>query len=444
MCKSETLICAYLCSFCFNIAWVDWDSGTHFVTKMNQFVWCETQADFVAALCEIFHRHCAQPKMDFSQSTGFFPTLPKWKPQKEEFQASGCGSMILKFQNANMLCMLCIWESSKTWEPWSLYSFLPSKIPPGRTRIFALMFWVFPPKCCCWKLMTCWCKTTRPYLCKRVLPKFLEFILNLVKLVIWQPWRNAEARSHVLVQGITFQICWNRSFPARPSKISKRGCSTRDAKNIRPDSIDHICWTHVFTCGWAVYGGLAQHFSPQSTVPMHWTSLLICCWMGGYMLGWPHEHCLRRLDIFYRQRPLMSHVPLNWCCVSRRFCCRRDPTIAGIQPSIALQAGWQPKLKQKVRWLGTSVWFCWDSRHNYNYIANIWIYTFCILKWMDLRHSLFVLDCQILSVWGPKTLPTQPTRLIREWNNFNMFRIARTLVVSVKFSSSLLDISSWR
>ena len=148
------------------------------------------------------------------------------------------------------------------------------------------------------------------------------------------------------------------------------GCSTRDAKNIRPDSIcciphDHICWTHVFTFGWAVYGGLAQHFSPQSTVPMHWTSLLICCWMGGYMLGWPHEHCLRRLDIFYRQRPLMSHVPLNWCCVSRRFCCRRDPTIAGIQRSIALQAGWQPKLKQKVRWLGTSIWFCWNSRHNY-------------------------------------------------------------------------------
>ena len=24
------------------------------------------------------------------------------------------------------------------------------------------------------------------------------------------------------------------------------------------------------------------------------------------MLGWPHEHCLRRLDIFYRQRPLMT------------------------------------------------------------------------------------------------------------------------------------------
>ena len=90
-----------------------------------------------------------------------------------------------------------------------------------------------------------------------------------------------------------------------------------------------------------------------------------------------------------------------------------------------------------------------ETRDIYNYILltfaiYIYIYTFCILKWMDLRHSLFVLDCQILSVWGPKTLPTQPIRLIREWNNFNMFRIARTLVVSVKFSSSLLDISSWR
>ena len=36
--------------------------------------------------------------------------------------------------------------------------------------------------------------------------------LNLVKLVIWQPWRNAEARSHVFVQWITSQVCWSRSF----------------------------------------------------------------------------------------------------------------------------------------------------------------------------------------------------------------------------------------
>ena len=224
-------------------------------------------------------------------------------------------------------------------------------------------------------------------------------------------------------------------------------CRTVDAKNIRPNSICYIPqWPYLPDSFGHLRVGCVWRLGPALQPPKRCANALNfasrCCWMGGYMLGWPHEHCLRRLDIFYRQRPLMSHVPLNWCCVSRRFCCRRDPTIAGIQRSIALQAGWQPKLKQKVRWLGTSIWFCWNSRHNY--IANIWIYTFCILKWMDLRHSLFVLDCQILSVWGPKTLPTQPTRLIREWNNFNMFRIARTLVVSVKFSSSLLDISSWR
>ena len=120
--------------------------------------------------------------------------------------------MLLKFQSANMHCpMLCIWESSKkVWALASLSSQAVQNTPIGRG--YALMFWVFPPKCRCWKLLTCWCKTTRPYLCKRVLPKFLEYILNLVKLVTWQPWRTAEARSHVLVRWITFQVCWNRSF----------------------------------------------------------------------------------------------------------------------------------------------------------------------------------------------------------------------------------------
>ena len=32
---------------------------------------------------------------------------------------------------------------------------------------------------------------------------------------------------------------------------------------------DHICWTHLATFEWAVYEGLAQHFTPQSTVPIH-------------------------------------------------------------------------------------------------------------------------------------------------------------------------------
>ena len=296
MCKSETLsaylIYAYVCSICFNIAWVDWDSGPHFFTKMNQFVWSETQADFVAALCEIFHKRCAQPKMDFSQFTSLEPCRNGW--QKEEFHIRVWidDIEIPKCQHAQCFAFGSL---QKSWSLGLSLQLFAQQNTSHRTRIFALMFWVFPQKCHCWKLMTCWCKTTRPDLCKKVLPKFLEFILNLVKLVIWQPWRNAvrnaEARSHVLVQGITFQICWNRSFPARPSKISISiewcGWALRcivfgvvvelgTPRISNPTAFvaccsDHICRTHLATFEWAVYGGLAQHFTPQRAVPMlHW------------------------------------------------------------------------------------------------------------------------------------------------------------------------------
>ena len=93
--------------------------------------------------------------------------------------------------------------------------------------------------------------------------KCIEFILNLVKWLIWQPWRNAEARSYVLVQWITFQVCWNMSFPARPGKISISiewcGWALRcivfgvaviletprisDPTAFVASPSDHICWT---------------------------------------------------------------------------------------------------------------------------------------------------------------------------------------------------------
>ena len=222
MCKSETLsaylICAYVCSICFNIAWVDWDSGPHFFTKMNQFVWCETQADFVAALCEIFHKRCAQPKMDFSQFTSL-ESRNGW--QKEEFHIR---VWIDDFEIPNCQHAQCFASGSlqKVGEPWSLYSFLPSKIPPGRTRMRCWCFDKFPQECHRWKLMTCWCKTTRRYVCKRVLPKCIEFIL---KLVICQQNKNKH---------------WMMWLSAQMYRVWGGYCRTVDAKNIRPNSICYI------------------------------------------------------------------------------------------------------------------------------------------------------------------------------------------------------------
>ena len=379
--------------------------------------------------------------------SGFSPvhqlgTLPKWLAERRvSYQGVDRWFWNSKVPTCSMLC---IWESSKTWEPWSLYSQAQQNTSIGRG--WALMFWVFPPKCRCWKSMTCWCKTTRRYLCKRVLPKCIEFILNLVKWPIWQPWRNAEARSHVLVQWITFQVCWNMSFPARPGKISISiewcGWALRcivfgvaviletprisDPTAFVASPSDHICWTPS--------SGLCMAACPSTSPPK---ALCQCnelrfsfgaVWVGGN-----------------GTTKCQNTICKSWRCGST--------TIAGIQrssreafASISRKpfAGWfSQSWNKKCAGLEHQSDFV-ETRDIYNYIANIWIYTFCILKWMDLRHSLFVLDCQILSVWGPKTLPTQPTRLIREWNNFTMFRIARTLVVSVKFSSSLLDISSWR
>ena len=104
--------------------------------------------------------------------------------------------MLLKFQSANMHCpMLCIWESSKkVWAP-------------------SLMFLSLSPKNArCWKLLTCWCKTHKTlFVQKSNFPSFLEYILNLVKIGnLGSPDETAEARSHVLVRWITFQVCWKQ------------------------------------------------------------------------------------------------------------------------------------------------------------------------------------------------------------------------------------------
>ena len=80
---------------------------------------------------------------------------------------------------------------------------------------------------------------------------------------------------------ITFQVCWNRSFPARPSKISIEWCGwalrcivfgvvvelgtprISDPTAFVACHSDTICQTHLATFESAVYGSLAQHFTPS-------------------------------------------------------------------------------------------------------------------------------------------------------------------------------------
>ena len=69
----------------------------------------------------------------------------------------------------------------------------------------------------------------------------------------------------------------------------------------------------------------------------------------------------------------------------------------------------------------------------------------CILKWMDLENPFLV--------WGRNTLPTQPTRLVIDWNNFNVpYDVSDRVVemhtmklnsISIRTRISALDNMRW-
>ncbi len=207
-----------LCHSCFDIAWVDRDSGPHSCTKMKKSVWSETEIDFVAALREISHlphvfapfrRRSAQPTVDFSQFTSSEPCRNCW--QKEEFHIRvWIDDVEIPSANINALHLGSLQKRH-------LFPARPSKILPY-DEDKRWCFESFTAKYCCCKLMTCWRKITRPYLCKKVLPKFLEFILNLVKLVIWQPWRNAEADRMFLCNELLSKFVETGHFQPGPAK----------------------------------------------------------------------------------------------------------------------------------------------------------------------------------------------------------------------------------
>ena len=160
--------------------------------------------------------------------SGFSPvhqlgTLPKWLAERRV--TSGCGQMILKFQSANMLNALHLGVFKKVGEPWSLYSQRPAKYFPIGRGFSRWCFESFPQNAVAGSW---WHADARPQdgICAK---EYFPSVLNLSWIwwnwLIWQPWRIfAEARSHVLVQWITFQVCWNMviSSQTRQNKYKHR------------------------------------------------------------------------------------------------------------------------------------------------------------------------------------------------------------------------------
>ena len=81
-----------------------------------------------------------------------------------------------------------------------------------------------------------------------------------------------------------------RNFPKRPPQrvAAFPLVKPRDVKSIRPKQHLLRATVTIFvglirppSVEQVLFGSLAQ----QRVVPMHWTALLICCWMGGDMLA---------------------------------------------------------------------------------------------------------------------------------------------------------------
>ena len=115
------------------------------------------------------------------------------------------------------------------------------------------MRWCFEsltPKCRCLKLLQDR-KTAAILVCaKENFPTFL----NLVNLAIWQPWRNAEARSHVLC---------NELLPSSLKKV----ISSQAQQNKAPLNQEGKRWCIVF----GVVVEIDQKTSPKSC------SISTCC-----------------------------------------------------------------------------------------------------------------------------------------------------------------------
>ena len=276
---------------------------------------------------------------------------------------SGCGQMILKFQSANMLNALHLGIFKNVG---ALVSLQPGPAKYFyRTRMSADVL-SLSPKMPLLEVDDMLMQDHKTVFVQKSTSQvywiYLEFVEMANLAALTKRWGKIACSCAMnyfpsLLKHVISSQARQNKYKHRMMWLSAEmycvwgGCNTRDAKNIWSNSICCIPqWPYLLdSFEWAVYGGLAQHFTPQSTVPMQWTALLIWCCVG--RRKWHHQMPKYHLQI-------MTMREHNDC---------RDPTIIPWSFCIdfreALCRLVFPKLKQKVRWLGTSIWFCWDSRH---------------------------------------------------------------------------------
>ena len=252
-----------------------------------------------------------------------------------------------------------------------------------------MMFWVFPAKMPLLEVDDMLMQDHKTVFVQKSTSQVSWFFVNLVKLVIWQPWRNAEARSHVVEQWITFEVFWNRSFPPRPSKISIEWSGSQQ-------HLLHAAVTIFAGLIWPPSSGLCMAAWPSTSPPkglcqcielrfsfaVEWVGR---CWAGLTNIAWECLTYFIAKDHSWLMSPkLVLCESTDWHHQRRntiQIMTIRQHTIAGMQRSLRevllainlrhnfrirllgeretsvsyVFVGWQPKESwKKWRWLGTS------------------------------------------------------------------------------------------
>ena len=296
-----------LCHICFNIAWVDRDSGPHFCTKMKESVWSEAEIDFVAALREISHlRHvfaayfaggCCPAKRSIS------PSSPARNP------AETAGIEIPKCQHA----------------PPNAQKTEPKGLSQAQQKMGAAGSWGT-----CWadaRLQDCTCAT------KKVLPKFLEFSLEFGEIASLAARLRQIACSlcsyyfpSLLKQVISSQAQQNKHWMMWLSTEMYRvcgGCRTRDAKNIWPNRILLLATVTIFVgliwppSSRPFMASLPQHFTPSCANA--WTAL------ASLLNGWGKLVLCESTDWHHQRRNTIQVMTMR----KHNHC--RDPTIVALK-----------------------------------------------------------------------------------------------------------------
>ena len=143
----------------------------------------------------IFTGVSGQPKVDISQFTSLETLLKTAGRKKFSYQSVDRCYWNSKVPTCTAQCFASGSLQKKVWGPIAdVFESFPPKMPVAGS---------------CWHADARTHKTL--FVQKSNFPSFLEYILNLVKIGnLGSPDETAEARSHVLVRWITFQVCWKQ------------------------------------------------------------------------------------------------------------------------------------------------------------------------------------------------------------------------------------------